>query len=101
MQESEECRRGKSAGKRPTMVVKFSAVVIHAPAEYILRPCTKKFFHCSVGSPAGRSLLRSGEDGLSIPTGWFTVTSHDTSDMLTTSSVTELLARAKCKRTFI
>ena len=51
-------------------------------------------------SPAGRSLSRSGEDGLSIPTGWFAVASHDTSDMLTTSGVSELLACANGKRTF-
>ena len=49
----------------------------------------------SVGSPAGRSLSRSGEDGLSMPTGWFAVASHGMSDMLTTSGVTELLTRAK------
>ena len=40
----------------------------------------------SVGSPAGRSLSRSSEDGLSIPIGWFAT--------MTTSGVTELLARA-------
>ena len=45
-------------------------------------------------------LSRSGEDGLSIPTGWFAVANHDTSDMLTTSGVTELLARAKGKPIF-
>ena len=32
----------------------------------------------SVGLPAGRSLSRSGEDGFSIPTGWFAVASRDT-----------------------
>ena len=46
----------------------------------------------SVGSPAGRSLSRSS--------GWFAVSNHDASDMLTTSGVTELLARAKGKRRF-
>ena len=41
---------------------------------------------------------RSLEDGPSILTGWFAVASHDTSDMLTTSGVAELLARGKGKR---
>ena len=54
-----------------------------------------------VWSPAGSSLLRSGEDGLLIPTGWFAVASHDTSDMLTIFGVTEMLARAKGNPTFI
>ena len=46
-------------------------------------------------------LRRPCEDGPSIPTDWFEVASHYTSDMLTTSGVTELLARAKGKCTFI
>ena len=50
---------------------------------------------------AGRSFSRSGADGLWIPTGWSAVAGHDTSDMLTTSGVTELLARTKGKPTFI
>ena len=37
----------------------------------------------------------------SIPLVWFAVASDDKSDMLTTSDVTEFLARAKGKRTFI
>ena len=45
----------------------------------------------SVGSPAGRLLSRSGEGEFSIATGRFAVSSHDTSYMLTTSGVTELL----------
>ena len=46
----------------------------------------------------GHQLADRSRDQARIPTGWSAVVSHDTSDMLATSGVTELLACAKGKR---